>query len=149
MEKFFSRFYNKNRIQKLIVDIKTGYMFNRLHEFERAMEKYLPNRMEPDITRVLEIGKPYIPVEFEGEAILTVGRSIVFIEDGAEMVVNCAPFGCMPGNITSSMFQNIQRDYNKPIINLFYDGESDINRIISIYLNNLYKDMPEIVQKVV
>ncbi len=140
MEKFFARL-NKVKLHKKIgVNMKTTYMINRLHRFEHELKDYIPGRTEPPIERVLEAGKRYVPLEFEGETILTIGRTIAFLEDGASMVVNCAPFSCMPGNITTTIFQNIQKDFNKPIINLFYDGESDVNRIIGIYLNNIRKE---------
>ncbi len=149
MERYYAKLYRNTPLQKLLVNYKTSYMFNKIHSFEHAMEKYLPNRNEPDIERVLENGKAYVPLEFEGEVILTIGRAVVFLEDGAAMVVNCAPFGCMPGNITTSIFQNIQRDFDKPIINLFYDGESDINRVIGVYLNNINKEVPDEIREVV
>jgi predicted CoA-substrate-specific enzyme activase len=137
MERYFNRVNRPGLLKKLGINIKTSYMINRMHSFEHALQEHITGRTEPPIERVLEAGKRYVPIEFEGEVILTIGRTIVFLEDGASMVVNCAPFGCMPGNITTSIFHNIQKKYNKPVINLFYDGESDVNRIISIYLSNL------------
>lgn len=139
MERYFAGLQRKTALRRMLINFKTGYLFGRIHAFEHEMEKYLQGRTEPDIERVLEYGKKYVPLDFEGEVILTIGRAVAFLEDGASMVVNCAPFGCMPGNITTSMFQNIQRDYDRPIINLFYDGESDINRVIGVYLNNIKK----------
>ena len=143
MERYFARVGRKNIFSKLGVNIKTSYMINRLHEFEHSLKKYIPDRIEPPMEEILEEGRKYVPLEFEGETILTIGRVIKFFKSGADMVVNCAPFGCMPGNITTSIFHNIQKKYNKPVINLFYDGESDVNRIIGIYLNNIKKDRPE------
>ncbi|MDY6967535.1 MAG: acyl-CoA dehydratase activase [Spirochaetota bacterium] len=148
IEKYFSKLYRKNFLQKLSINIKTGYMFNRMHKFENAVKSYFPNRMEPDIERILEKGKAYLPLVFEGEAILTIGRALVFLEDGADLIVNCAPFGCMPGNITTSIFQNLHKKFDQPIINLFYDGESDINKVVGIYLNNIQKDIPDKMREV-
>ncbi len=139
MERYFNRINKSGIFRKLGIDIKTGYMINRMHSFEHSLQEHIPGRTEPPIERVLEAGRRFVPIEFEGEVILTIGRTIVFLEDGADMVVNCAPFGCMPGNITTSIFHNIQKEHKKPVLNLFYDGESDINRIISIYLNNVSK----------
>ena len=149
MERYLSRYYRKNIIEKLLVNMKTAYMFNRIHRFEEAMKEYLPQRIEPPIERVLARGREYVPLEFEGEVILTIGRTIVFLEEGADMVVNCAPFGCMPGNITTSMFQKIQKEFGRPVINLFYDGECDVNRIIGVYLNNIKKKVPDTLKEVV
>ncbi|MBN2039992.1 MAG: hypothetical protein JW864_08130 [Spirochaetes bacterium] len=140
MERYFNRVNKPGLLKRLGVNIKTSYMINRMHNFEHSLKDYLPGRTEPPIERVLEAGSRYVPIEFEGEVILTLGRTMVFLEDGASMVVNCAPFCCMPGNITTSIFHNLQREYNRPIINLFYDGESDVNRIIGIYLNNIEKE---------
>jgi predicted CoA-substrate-specific enzyme activase len=147
MEQYFNRKYKYSLFKKLGINIKTSYMINRMHSFEYTLQEFIPERTEPPIERILEAGRRYVPIEFEGEVILTIGRTVVFLEDGAEMVVNCAPFGCMPGNITTSIFHNIQKEYNKPVLNLFYDGESDVNRIISIYLNNINRtqsDIPEV-----
>ncbi len=145
MERYITKKHRKNLIQRILVNAKTGYMFNRIYSFEHAMGEFLHDRVEPDIERVLRKGSEYVPMEFEGEVILTIGRAIVFLEDGADMVINCAPFGCMPGNITTSIFQKISKEHNKPIINLFYDGECDVNRIIGVYLNNIKKEKPDFV----
>lgn len=140
MERYFNRINKPGLFRRLGVNLKTGYMINRMHDFEHSLKDYLPGRTEPFMERVIEAGSKFVPVEFEGEVIITLGRTIVFLEDGASMVVNCAPFSCMPGNITTSIFHNLQKEYNKPVINLFYDGESDVNRIIGIYLNNIGKE---------
>jgi predicted nucleotide-binding protein (sugar kinase/HSP70/actin superfamily) len=76
-------------------------------------------------------------MEFEGESILTVGRAIEFMKGGASLVVNCAPFGCMPGTMAAGVFQDIERSYGVPVANMFYDGEGDLNARIGTYLANL------------
>jgi len=136
MEKYFAKLYGKNIFQRKWIDLQTRIIFNILHKYEKKAEKYLPGRMEPPVEKVIDAGKKHLPLIFEGEAILTVGRTIEFFEQGAEIVVNCAPFGCMPGNITASIMSNIP-EITKPVLTLFYDGESDMNRIVGIYLNNL------------
>ena len=88
---------------------------------------------------VMEVGERYMPRIFEGETILTIARSILFLDRGASLVVNCSPFGCMPGNITSSILSKLKRDDGKSVVSLFYDGESEMNRIVRVYLNNLKK----------
>jgi predicted CoA-substrate-specific enzyme activase len=137
MERFFSKLYDKNLLQRAIVRFKNEYLFRNLHRFEKAAQPYLKDRMEPDMDDVLEVGVKYIPLIFEGETILTIARASIFAEQGASLVVNCAPFGCMPGNITSSILQKIHQEEGKQFVSLFYDGESDMNRIVRVYLNNL------------
>ena len=69
----------------------------------------------------------YIHPEFAGEAILTIGRGIMFAKQGAAMIVNIAPFGCMHGTITVSIFQEIKSEYKIPVVSQFYDGDIKIN----------------------
>ena len=69
----------------------------------------------------------YLHPEFVGEAILTVGRAVMFAKQGASMIVNVSPFGCMHGTITDSIFQEIKNTHNIPIVSQFYDGDIEIN----------------------
>lgn len=136
-EEYFTKLMSKNALNRLIVKLKTGYLFKHARRFEELFRSYSPQRTEPAIEDVLGIGMDYLPLNFEGEAILTVGRALQFIKDGAEMVVNCAPFGCMPGNITAAFFQQLQDRYKSPVVTLFYDGETDANRVVEVYLRNI------------
>ncbi|MEW6456294.1 MAG: acyl-CoA dehydratase activase [Acidobacteriota bacterium] len=94
-------------------------------------------RHEPSIEKILEEGMKYVPLNFEGEAILTVGRAVHFAKQGVNLIVNVSPFGCMPGSITSSIFQRIQNETGIPIVNIFYDGEEGQNKQLEIYLSQL------------
>ena len=60
-----------------------------------------------------------------------------FAEQGASMVINCAPFGCMPGTLTSAIFQEIQDTLEVPMVTLFYDGEPGLNERLQTYLARL------------
>ena len=110
-----------------------------LHSYEKKYYSYceplLNDRHEPPIERVVEEGRRFLPVNFEGEAIITMGRAIEFSRSGASLVVNCAPFGCMPGTITDSLFQQVQAETGVPIVSMYYDGEGEINKQLAIYLN--------------
>jgi predicted nucleotide-binding protein (sugar kinase/HSP70/actin superfamily) len=136
-EKYYADLTVNNPIQKLLVSLKTAYLFDREKKFEQALHDMLADRFEPYIGDVLQEGSKHLPLRFEGEAILTIGRTCRFFEDGASLVVNCAPFGCMPGNITASLFAGIQQRYGKPVLTLFYDGETSVNRAVEVYLRNM------------
>ena len=114
--------------------VKNRYIQGVEHDLYHKAEKYVGDRIEPDIEDVLEAGERYLPLNFEGEAILTAGRAVKFIEDGASLVVNCAPFGCMPGTITCAIFQEVQNRTGVPVVSMFYDGEGDLNSILGVYL---------------
>jgi predicted nucleotide-binding protein (sugar kinase/HSP70/actin superfamily) len=97
------------------------------HRMERIFEQYLRQGKEPRMQYVLNQAMPYIDESFEGEAILTVGKSIDFIDKGASGIVNAMPFTCMPGTISSAIMKLIQNKYNVPVINVAYDGQGESN----------------------
>jgi predicted nucleotide-binding protein (sugar kinase/HSP70/actin superfamily) len=114
--------------------IKNRYLRRVERELYRRAASWVGDREEPEIGEVVEAGRRHLPLNFEGEAILTVGRAVKFIEDGASLVVNCAPFGCMPGAVSSALFQGIEEQTGVPIVNLFYDGAGDLNDLLEVYL---------------
>lgn len=140
-EHYYAHLTSRNPLHRMLVSLKNKYLFDREQLFKHALRGMLDGRFEPHVEEVLQEGMKYLPLRFEGEAILTVGRTCRFFEDGASLVVNCAPFGCMPGNITASLFANIQQHYQKPVLTLFYDGETSVNRAVEIYLRNM--EIPE------
>jgi predicted nucleotide-binding protein (sugar kinase/HSP70/actin superfamily) len=96
------------------------------------------DRPEPKIDDIIEAGRRYIPIEFEGEAILTVGRALLYIErEGVDAVVNASPTFCMPGTTTTSIFARIEDEKGVPIICNFYDGSGEPNKILRPHLHCL------------
>jgi predicted nucleotide-binding protein (sugar kinase/HSP70/actin superfamily) len=98
----------------------------------------LEDRHEPSMERVLAEGSRYVPLDFVGETVLTLGRAMVFAQDGASLVVNCAPFGCMPGAITAGVLRQAEAETGVPMASFVYDGEREgVNDRIATYLSNL------------
>ncbi len=130
-----------------LMDRISAHLRNRFFErdeasWQRHASPLLDDRVEPAIGGTLQEGGAWFPMEFEGESILTVGRAIEFMKAGASLVVNAAPFGCMPGTMTAGVFQEIERSYGIPVANMFYDGEGDLNVRIGTYLANLKSRSP-------
>ena len=115
--------------------IKNLYVSHIDESYYKAAGKILHDRREPSIKSTLAEGMKYLHPEFVGEAILTVGRAVEFAKQGAAMVVNVSPFGCMHGTITDSIFQEVKSTYNIPIVSQFYDGDIDINGKVADMLN--------------
>ena len=108
--------------------ILTQYIQNRdEHTLEEVFKRYLQYGKEPKVEDILEKARPYIHVSFEGEAILSVGKSIDFIEKGVSGIINVMPFTCMPGTISSAIMRLLQKKYDIPIINIAYDGQGLTN----------------------
>jgi predicted CoA-substrate-specific enzyme activase len=73
------------------------------HKFSKLFLGTLKNLPDPAIETIVSYGRPYIHDTFEGEAILSIGKSIDFYKKGASGIINIMPFGCMPGTIVSAL----------------------------------------------
>ena len=85
---------------------------------------------EPSSKQVLDMAAPYLHRSFEGEAILTVGKSIDFVKKGLSGVVSAMPFTCMPGTISHAILKFVQRNEGGfPFLNMVYDGTEQANTL--------------------
>jgi predicted nucleotide-binding protein (sugar kinase/HSP70/actin superfamily) len=81
---------------------------------------------EPSIRETLRRAHPYIHHSFEGEAVLSVGKAIDYIQRNAAGIVNVMPFTCMPGTIATAVLKRVREDYDDiPLLNLAYEGQGD------------------------
>jgi predicted CoA-substrate-specific enzyme activase len=102
------------------------------HKFEQHFAGFLKNLQEPDTREVLDKARPYIHSSFEGEAILSIGKSIELIEKGASGIINAMPFGCMPGTIVSGLMRGLRREYATPCLSIPYDGTESLSTDIQL-----------------
>lgn len=117
-------------LERARVWLQTRFFFNRIKkEYHRLAADVLHDRHEHPIDQVMEEGMKYLPWQFEGEAVLTLGRAALFVRrDGARAVVNASPMFCMPGTITTSIFPQLEKDLGVPVVCNFYDGSGDPNQ---------------------
>ncbi|MFY9399578.1 MAG: acyl-CoA dehydratase activase, partial [Desulfomonilia bacterium] len=127
----------KSGFKGWMFSFKRGYIHHLEEEVNSLFSPLLDDRAEPPVRKVLDRGERFVPAEFEGEAILTIGRAKLFAEQGADLVVNCSPFSCMPGRITSHLFQMHPGYIGVPVVNLFYDGIGDVSSQVGIYLRSI------------
>lgn len=101
------------------------------HKDEHMMEEiflpFIKYGPEPKIKDILEKASPYIHDSFEGEAVLTVGKSVDFVHKGVSGIINAMPFTCMPGTVSSAIMRLIQKNHDVPVINVAYDGQGSAN----------------------
>jgi len=97
------------------------------HRMEKIFKKMLKYGPEPRVDSIIRKAKPYVDVSFEGEAILSVGKTVDFIDKGVSGIVNAMPFTCMPGTISSAVMKLIHNKYDVPTINVAYDGQGGTN----------------------
>jgi predicted CoA-substrate-specific enzyme activase len=101
-------------------------------KFERIFAGFLKGLHEPDTGKILDKARPYIHPSFEGEAILSIGKSIDLIEKGAAGIINAMPFGCMPGTIVSGLMRGLKREYGIPCLSIPYDGTESLTTEIQL-----------------
>ncbi|MCX8118399.1 MAG: acyl-CoA dehydratase activase [Desulfobacterota bacterium] len=100
------------------------------HRLERIFKGHLRNFGEPKTQALFKKAKPYLDSSFEGEAILSIGKSIDFAKRGASGIINIMPFTCMPGTIVSALLKRYREENNNiPILNMAYDGQEQTNTL--------------------
>jgi predicted nucleotide-binding protein (sugar kinase/HSP70/actin superfamily) len=98
------------------------------HELEHTFKGSLRNYGEPSIRTTLKNAHPYLHPSFEGEAILSLGKSKDYWSKGACGLINIMPFTCMPGTIVNALLKRFREDHqNIPFLNLSYDGQEQTN----------------------
>jgi predicted CoA-substrate-specific enzyme activase len=138
---FTSSMWNlrQNLDQKFSRKLVKGWMqWQWLRHWERKLYgsagPLLDDRHEPALDDVLASAMTKLPDSIGGEALITVGRALEFVKQKVAMVVNVAPFSCMPGTVTTALFRQVSAETGTPIVNLFYDGTGSQNRSLEVYL---------------
>ena len=116
--------------------VKNCYWFNQYRRaiFTKIFDQYMKWRQhkiyrilglksEADIRQLLDLAETYVHPSFEGETILTIGKTIECIHEDFSGVVNIMPFTCMPGNIVTTIYKAIKDRYpDFPLFVLSLDG---------------------------
>jgi predicted CoA-substrate-specific enzyme activase len=99
------------------------------HRYSRIFS-HLESAHEPPTRKIIKHGTPYIHEDFEGEAILSVGKAVDFAKKGLAGVVSAMPFTCMPGTIVTAVSKRLREDFdNIPFLNVAYDGLDEGNTL--------------------
>lgn len=139
----YTTWLKKKKKDSLIIKLKdlvTNSMISNIENgYYDIFGKLLEDRREPTTELMVKKAEPYISEAIRGEVILTIGRTLAFIEEGAKLIINVAPFSCMPGTIGSIILKRISQEYEVPIISLYYDGFTSFDSQLEHYLNNLHQ----------
>jgi predicted CoA-substrate-specific enzyme activase len=100
------------------------------HKYASIFEGFLSTLHEPPIKETLSLALPYLKPSFQGEAILSMGKSVDFTRHGVSGVVNAMPFNCMPGTIVTALLKKFSEDHGDfPYISMSYDGNEQANQM--------------------
>ena len=96
------------------------------HKLIKAASRKLDLGHEYPTNKTLDLASVYLPRDYKGEALLSVGKAIEMALEGAGGIVNAMPFNCMPGTVVSSLSKKISEDYDSiPWLNISYEGLRD------------------------
>jgi predicted nucleotide-binding protein (sugar kinase/HSP70/actin superfamily) len=108
----------------LQVILKEWFQHKDEQQLCQVFEGSIRNLHEPAIRETLAMAAAYLKDSFEGEAVLSIGKSRDFYRKGAAGLVNIMPFTCMPGTVVNSLFKRFREEHdNIPFLNLAYDGQ--------------------------
>jgi predicted CoA-substrate-specific enzyme activase len=122
------------------------------HKIEKTLAVPLETRFgrlaEGPIEHVIELAKPYLHHTFEGEAILSIGKTVEYRHQGFGGVVNVMPFSCMPSTVVSSQTMRVSADCaDMPILNLSFDGQEDstLTTRLEAFVEQVRQRQPQLV----
>lgn len=108
--------------------LKDRYFYHKEHQIQSTFEGFLRNYPEPKVKDLAKKASKYFNPVGETETVMTVGKTVRFIEQGISGMINVVPFTCMPGVVAASMFKRLKEDYpDVAFLTLKYDGNGDIN----------------------
>ena len=110
MDSVFAKEKELSFKKRMALWVKNAFMMKMEASLTKIMAPIIGDRAEPSIVSTVGAGEKFFPRQFDGESILTVGRAIEFARDGVDLIINCAPFGCMPGTLTAGMFQKLESE---------------------------------------
>jgi predicted CoA-substrate-specific enzyme activase len=115
--------FSKNSIQDILSVLLTRFIQKKIeHKYSKPFKGFLKTLKEPTTREILSNASPYLHSSFEGEAILSMGKAVDFVKNGASGIINAMPFGCMPGTIVSALLKGLKQDRGIPCLNIAYDG---------------------------
>ncbi|MHC5075455.1 MAG: acyl-CoA dehydratase activase [Planctomycetota bacterium] len=100
------------------------------HRIEKKLaaplERCFGKLAEEPVEHVINLAEPYLHRSFEGEAILTIGKTIEYYNHGYGGVINVMPFSCMPSTVVSTQTTQLSAECgDMPILNLSFDGQEN------------------------
>ncbi len=107
--------------------------------YEKIVEDLIGDQKEPDFAECAALMEEYgIRHYIPGETSINVGRALWYLRKGmVRAIVHVNPIFCCPGVVTSSLYRKMQEDFKIPIIDIFYEGTGNPNRILIPHMHYL------------
>ncbi|MBI5101268.1 MAG: CoA protein activase [Nitrospirae bacterium] len=113
--------------------IKNYFQKKAEHRLAARFHGHLKAVPEPKTEDIIKLASPYVHHSFEGETILSIGKSIDMVSRlGARGIISAMPFGCMPGTIVSGLMRGLTSDLGMPCLSIPYDGTESSSTTIQL-----------------
>lgn len=85
----------------------------------------LPHKLNPfakmDHEKGICAGRTYVPYTVGGETQQNLGDAVIYKKQGWDGIIHLYPFTCMPEIITRSIFPQVSREHDMPVLSLVLD----------------------------
>jgi predicted CoA-substrate-specific enzyme activase len=107
--------------------------------YERLAASLVEEQEEPDFSECVALMDEYrITHYIVGETSINIGRALYYIKHKlVDAILHVNPIFCCPGVVTASIYRKIQEDFGIPIIDIFYDGTGNPNKVLIPHLHYL------------
>ncbi len=143
--RFKSNAFSKRNVTDVVGSLVAKYVKKKVaHEYTKPLEGFLKTLHEPDTKTLMKYAAPYVHDSFEGEAVLSMGKTIDFVNKGASGIISAIPFGCMPGTIVSALLKGLKQDTGIPCLSVAYDGAEATGSEIQLeaFMHQAHEYMP-------
>jgi len=121
------------RYKKIVTSYIRNYILNNQEHKTSGYFADVLREKEPSTKQILTKSTRYLSPKCGSEAVLSIGSGIDWLENPEFAgVISVMPHGCMPGGIVAAMADKFSAIYQKPWINLTYDGFLETNNSIRI-----------------
>ncbi|MBL7050104.1 MAG: CoA protein activase [Nitrospira sp.] len=115
------------RTSDVMSNIVTNYIKGHVQsgiekKYAANFKGFLKSAHEPSSRTLMKYATPYIDGSFEGETVLSIGKSVDFVKNNASGILSAIPFGCMPGTIVEALLKGLKNDTGIPCLSRAYDG---------------------------
>ncbi len=118
----------EKQFRKLLGLLIEIYFQNRIEKkLSENFNNMLRSMPEPDVKTLLKYANGFLDPRFEGEAILSIGKSIDYMKKGVRGIVNVIPFTCMPGGVVDALLKRLKEVKDIPMFTVTFDGQKETN----------------------
>ncbi|MHB1132447.1 MAG: CoA protein activase [Chloroflexota bacterium] len=92
--------------------------------------------------KVKKAASPYLTRDVSGDAIQTLGETVLHAHDGFDGVVHLQPFTCMPEIIAQNMLPQVSREHQIPVLCIVLDeqmGRAGVQTRLEAFIDLMYR----------